>query len=245
MTERREPVPARILQLIRDGKAQSPDELYRFFNDWPEEEESQTGIGNVGEIDRTLFSLERAGLIEIHNDRIKPTSLIQKIQQALRLNLMELSARTPGGIYARPLFGKPQEDDQAFEVFVLMPFTNELRPIYEDHIKKVIDKSLGLSVGRADDVFAANSIISDIWRLIYNCKILIADCTHRNPNVFYEIGVAHTVGKPVILIAQGIDDIPFDLRHIRAIVYSYTPPGMAEFERTLQKTVESEMSMYA
>jgi hypothetical protein len=70
---------------------------------------------------------------------------------------------------------------------------------------------------------------------------LIADCTGRNPNVFYEIGIAHTVGRKVILISQHADDMPFDLAHIRRIAYEYTPRGMAAFEETLRKTLESEL----
>jgi hypothetical protein len=39
----------------------------------------------------------------------------------------------------------------------------------------------------------------DVWNSIYSSSIIIADCTGRNPNVFYELGIAHTLGKPVIL----------------------------------------------
>jgi hypothetical protein len=55
--------------------------------------------------------------------------------------------------------------------------------------------------------------------------------------VFYEIGMAHTVGKPVILTTQNETDVPFDLRSIRYIHYRYTPPGMKEFEERLAKTI--------
>ena len=67
---------------------------------------------------------------------------------------------------------------------------------------------------------------------------MIADCTGRDPNVFYEIGVAHTVGKPVVLITQSADDVPFDLRAIRFIEYQYTPPGMRVFEERLKITLK-------
>lgn len=248
LINRREPVPAKVLQIIRDGEVKSIDELYRYFNVTPLDSnflyprDSQKIVHYTRILDQMVFSLEKAGLVEICGDRLKPTELIQKVQQALDINLVELSSRTPETIYAQPLFGKPQKGGVAFDVFVLMPFTEELRPIYENHIKKVVSDNLAISIGRADDVFVASSIIYDIWNLIYKCKLLIADCTHRNPNVFYEIGVAHTIGKPVILIAQNIDDIPFDLRHIRAIIYSYTPPGMAKFESDIKKTVEAQIS---
>lgn len=120
--------------------------------------------------------------------------------------------------------------------FVLMPFRDDLRPVYDDHIRPVIE-GLSLRCQRADDIFRHTAIIEDIWESINKARFLIADLTGKNPNVFYEVGVAHTVGKDVILITQSIDDVPFDLRHLRHIQYSYTPRGMEGFEQQLQNTV--------
>ncbi|MEM9216867.1 MAG: hypothetical protein AAGD25_21270 [Cyanobacteria bacterium P01_F01_bin.150] len=122
---------------------------------------------------------------------------------------------------------------------MIMPFRNSLEPIYTDHILKVVDE-LGLSCERGDDFFSSQSIIDEIWAAIFFSKICIADCTGRNPNVFYELGMAHTVGKSVILITQSIEDIPFDIRHRRSIIYEYTPRGMEKFEKSLRKTLENE-----
>lgn len=120
--------------------------------------------------------------------------------------------------------------------FVLMPFSERLKPVYEDHIKKVV-VSLGLECQRADDIFLNREIIEDIWESINQARILIADLTGKNPNVFYEVGVAHTVGKSVILITQRIEDVPFDLRHLRHIQYKFTPKGMGAFEDRLKSTI--------
>jgi hypothetical protein len=139
----------------------------------------------------------------------------------------------------RPYFGKPR-GIPSLDVFVAMPFRLELRPIYEDHILPVL-KKLSLKVKRADDFFSVNSVIEDIWKAINAAKVVIADCTGRNPNVFYEIGLAHTLGKPVVLITQSGDDVPFDLKAIRYIEYQYTPPGMRTFENRLQQTVEETL----
>jgi len=54
--------------------------------------------------------------------------------------------------------------------------------------------------------------------------LVVCDFTMQNPNVFYEAGIAHTLGKPVIPITQDIDALPFDLKHRRALVYSTTLP---------------------
>jgi hypothetical protein len=63
--------------------------------------------------------------------------------------------------------------------------------------------------------------------LIDRSRVVIADCTGRNPNVFYEIGIAHTLGREVILITQNNADIPFDLRHLRYVQYLNNGEGLA------------------
>jgi len=136
------------------------------------------------------------------------------------------------------IFGPPQGGYPWPEIFVLMPFATELKPIYEDHIKKVAAE-IQLSSGRADDFFLNGSVITDIWSAINAAKIVIADCTGRNPNVFYEIGVAHAIGKDTILISKSIEDVPFDLRHLRVIIYEYTPPGIKALESTLKNTISN------
>jgi hypothetical protein len=82
----------------------------------------------------------------------------------------------------------------------------------------------------------------DIWSAIHAARIVVADCTGRNPNVFYEIGLAHAIGRYTILISQSIDDVPFDLRHLRIILYEYTPRGMEKFEKALIETMKSYAS---
>ncbi len=116
-----------------------------------------------------------------------------------------------------------------------------MRWIYDNHIKKVAD-DLGQSIARADDFFSASAIVEEIWSALNAAKVIIADCTGKNPNVFYELGIAHTLGKPVITISQTIDDVPFDVKHRRAIVYSDTHDGRKVFEQTLAKTLETELS---
>ena len=140
-----------------------------------------------------------------------------------------------------PVFGFPKRalKNSWADIFMIMPFRDELNPIYTDHILKVIEE-LGFTCERGDDFFSSQSIIDEIWAAIYFSKLCIADCTGRNPNVFYEIGMAHTIGRTAILIAQSIDDIPFDIRHRRSIIYEYTPRGMEKFEELLRKTLQNE-----
>jgi hypothetical protein len=98
-----------------------------------------------------------------------------------------------------------------------------------------------MTIARADDFFIGGHIMTEIWSAIVKAKVLIADCTGRNPNVFYEIGLAHALGKPVVLITQASEDVPFDLRHYRYIQYEFTPRGMKSFEDTLIRTLKSTL----
>lgn len=164
---------------------------------------------------------------------------VRDLSQVLGLSIKELAERDPQkSAMFTPFYGRPTEspNQKATDLFVLMPFRVELAPIYEDHMKPVA-KKLGLTISRGDDFFTAHQVMTDIWNGICNAKAVIADCTGRNPNVFYEIGMAHTVGKPVVLITQVSDDVPFDLRSIRYIQYRYTPPGMKAFEKILGPTI--------
>jgi hypothetical protein len=161
-------------------------------------------------------------------------TLLGKAYEAVDSNFAKIEEK-PNNSPKNSVFGTPNPK-YSFDVFVLMPFASELKPIYDNHIRKTV-KALNLSIVRADDFFSQESIMDEIWSAIACATILIADCTNKNPNVFYEIGLAHAIGKPVILITQNPDDVPFDLRHRRYIQYAYTPPGMEKFEKDLSATI--------
>lgn len=221
--------PFELLKLIRDGIVTNVRDL--------------RGIPHslfYVQVDRLLDALQKLGWINLTEDGgIHPTERIFEAQRALGLSLTQLAPYGNSSIVADPLFGRPKEPPKPSDVFVMMPFASELRPVYDDHIRAVAAR-LSITTTRADDFFAANSIISDVWDAINHAQVLIADCTKRNPNVFYELGIAHTLGKPVILIAQSKDDIPFDVQHIRTILYDFTPRGMREFETALEATLTRE-----
>jgi CheY-like chemotaxis protein len=120
--------------------------------------------------------------------------------------------------------------------FVLMPFKDPFNIIYNDHIKKIVELR-EMECIKADEIYNIRPIIEDIIELIQTSDLIIADLTTMNPNVFYELGVAHTLKKSCILITQKMEDVPFDIRHIRCIKYLYTPRGMQEFEDILNKTI--------
>ncbi|MCZ8036518.1 MAG: hypothetical protein O9288_17470, partial [Novosphingobium sp.] len=71
--------------------------------------------------------------------------------------------------------------------------------------------------------------------LIFRSFIVVCDFTRKNPNVFYEAGIAHTLGKHVIPITQSLDDIPFDLRHHRHLTYLGNGEGITKMRVELVK----------
>ncbi len=115
----------------------------------------------------------------------------------------------------------------------MMPFEAKFAGTYTA-IKNVCRK-LGIDCKRADDIWDNSILIQDVFDLIYTSKVVITDFTDRNPNVFYETGIAHTLGKIVIPITQAVGDIPFDLRHHRALTYLGNAEGLAKLEQDLAK----------
>lgn len=102
--------------------------------------------------------------------------------------------------------------------FVIMPFG----PGFDDRFKTVYAPAIndaGLQPLRADSLSKPSSIIEDIWRSIKQSVLLLADLTGQNPNVFYELGLAHAIGKPAVLITDRVQAVPFDLRSLRLLVH--------------------------
>jgi nucleoside 2-deoxyribosyltransferase len=103
--------------------------------------------------------------------------------------------------------------------FVLMPFDTAFDDIYKLGIKETAEK-LGIRAERVDEqIFHKENILERIYGQIDAADLIIADLTGRNPNVFYETGYAHAKGKLCLLLTSRADDIPFDLKHHRHLIY--------------------------
>lgn len=127
-------------------------------------------------------------------------------------------------------------------VFVLMPFREPFNKYYRSIIRPAIEEANLLSL-RVDEIYGPTSISDDIWHSINRAKVVLAELTTRNPNVMYELGLSHGVGKPVIMMSQSIDDVPFDLRHLRCLLYDTTEPEWASLLKS--KITESIKSVLA
>jgi hypothetical protein len=173
------------------------------------------------------------------------TPLTQNVLHALGISLTDLAKSDPTQrLIITPVPRKLHSTKYESDILVFMPFSPDLTPVYEDHLKAVAQK-LEKSIARADDFFTNDQVVNEIWTALVSTKLVIADCTHRNPNVFYEIGLAHAIGKPTILMTQDSEDVPFDLRHRRYLKYELTPRGMKSFEESLEKTIATILAKEA
>lgn len=124
--------------------------------------------------------------------------------------------------------------------FVMMPFGPPLGTYYEKIYKPAIEKAGLIAMRADDDLFGTGKIMDQIWTGINSAKILVAELTSRNPNVYYELGLAHALHKPVVLVSNTEEDVPFDLNHIRVIYYDMTDPFWGQ--KLIDKVAENILS---
>lgn len=108
------------------------------------------------------------------------------------------------------------------KAFVIMPFRKELHWVYDDLIRPVC-RDLGLEVVRADELVHSRSVMRDLVDGIIHSDVIIADLTIESSNVFYELGAAHALLRPVVALTQDAEALPFDLAHHRVITYTDAP----------------------
>jgi hypothetical protein len=198
-----------------------------------------------------LFEMRDLGLISFEEEEgeggkkpvgeIKDTGLWSKIRVAfggMSLSEAAMLSRHSTGMAVTPVFGRPRSPNERIDVFVLMPFNAKMEKVYTNHIKK-IGGELGLTVRRADDIFAPGPFMEKVWDGICAAQLILADCTQENPNVFYEIGMAHTVGKKVVLITRSEKDIPSDIKHYDYIPYVYDPEGVDQLIEKLREFMKA------
>lgn len=139
----------------------------------------------------------------------------------------------------QPRVFKLQEPESIEEdlVSVMMPFDRSFDEVYAAIGESA--EAAGLRCLRADDIWENPAIIQDVVSLVDRSRIVICDCTRRNPNVFYEMGIAHTLGREVIPITQSETDIPFDVSHLRYVRYLNNAQGHRDLSAQLSRRFNS------
>ncbi len=174
----------------------------------------------------------------LYSQKAVPKQEITNLQVEISLNYNdEVNSSTLERQLFNPSFGKPSTDEKyQCDVFVIMPFKPELKPVYDNIIKPVIE-NMGYTIKRADELYTDKESMHKIWSMFHACQLVIADCTEHNPNVFYELGIAHTIGKPTVMITQN-QDLPFDIRTKDALLYSTNFDKTENFKNKLKKAIQ-------
>jgi hypothetical protein len=156
---------------------------------------------------------------------------VKKMRQAMRRQFLQ------SGPY-KPLFPKEEFGVDPDLCFVLMPFGASWSDrVWRRHIRPSVE-SAGMKCIRADDLFTPGVIIDDIWRSINRASVVIADLTGRNPNVFYELGLAHAASVPAIIVCQDCESPAFDTAHLRQIRYQDNSEGCEKLEIDLRESLK-------
>lgn len=179
---------------------------------------------------------------EFKVDRDRVETFIQVFTHNHRYLKSFAADSEPGAVGALTL-AAPSEDTQSRAVgegkkpvavrefldtcFVLMPF-GEIEDRYYKDVYVPAIKEAGFEPVRADDLFSSGSVMEQVWDEIRKAKVLLAELTGKNANVFYELGLSHATRKPVIFVTGAMSDVPFDLRHLRVIAYDVREPDWAD-----------------
>lgn len=148
--------------------------------------------------------------------------------------------QNPGNTATFKKLDKTVKVEAGDSCFVMMPFAAPHGEYYSKIYKPAIEKA-GLRPIRADtEIFGTGKIMDQIWSGIHSAKVLVAELTTRNPNVFYELGLAHALEKPVVLVCGNESDVPFDLKHIRVIYYDTSDPFWGN--KLMDKVAENILS---
>lgn len=138
--------------------------------------------------------------------------------------------------FAPNVFQIPDGAIETDLVSVMMPFRQEFNEVYA--AIKTACQEAGMRCQRADDIWENSTFMQDIFSLIFRSQVVVVDFTGKNPNVMYETGIAHTLGKDVVPITQSMDDIPSDMNHHRALKYLSNREGLASLNAGLVKRLK-------
>jgi hypothetical protein len=175
-----------------------------------------------------LSSLRTAALIEDHDGRMRVLDSASSIETEEQSS--EYIEKLSSGVTVKA----------GDSCFVMMPFALPIGDYYSSVYKPAIEKANLIPVRADNDIFGAGKIMDQVWSGINAAKVLVAEMTTKNPNVFYELGIAHALHKPVVLVSSNEDDVPFDLKHIRVIYYDKNDPFWGQ--KLLNKVAENIIS---
>jgi hypothetical protein len=192
------------------------------------------------EMNRTHWALKDVDLISVLKDaEIIPFNFLSTLPPGSRfavgtappssLTINPTAFRVPAGAQVEPDL-----------VSVMMPFNGNFNNVLAAVEMSCFEQNLRCQ--RADSIWDEDEIIQDVFSLIFRSRVVVCDFSNQNPNVFYEAGIAHTLGRPVIAITQHEGDVPFDLRHRRFVKYLNNEEGLTDLSRKLSRRLRTILS---
>lgn len=134
-------------------------------------------------------------------------------------------------VFSPSIFEIPEEPVLSNLISVMMPFHPSFNNVHTAITEAA--RMAGFACKRVDDIWNNSTVIQDVFSLIFQSFIVVCDFSGKNPNVFYEAGIAHTLGKHVVPITQSEHDIPFDLQHHRYVKYLNNGEGLETLKQKL------------
>lgn len=233
--------PKEQLDGLREAALKAPDigDVYRHYRgeNLPDEQFFDNALVDTFKIPQPKLAEFKAILL----DTLRKAQLIEEHDDG-KIRVLDVTPElvSPKATAEAIKLGKTVAIAPTDTCFVMMPFALPLGAhyglIYEPAIRNA-----GLTPVRADDdIFATGKIIDQVLAGIRAARVLVAELTSRNPNVFYELGLAHALKKPVVLVSSNESDVPFDVRHIRVIYYDVNDPFWGQ--KLIAKVTENVLS---
>ncbi len=208
------------------------------------------GVHLVNAFAALSFLLKERGLVD-RFEMISTSGYTQAARQSatsMGIELLEIADLEQRVVKMPDLVVKAAEEIQVQDqeaivsqkpkrLFVVMPFTPEFNDVYILGIRETAEK-LGLIAERADEIEHIETIVDMIRQRIRECDAVVADTTNRNPNVFYEIGYANGVDRPVVFICRDTEQIPFDIQSQNVLKYA----NIVDLRDKLQRRLSSLFS---
>jgi len=193
---------------------------------------------------RDFYGYWRTKLPTYQARRVFISNMYEKLENSVQsaidgrggTRIIQLPSKNSEFVLCNPIFKGRNFELEKDLCFVLMPFRPNFKRLYEEHIRPILEKA-GFRILKADDLYTTSAIVEDIWEYINKARLIIADVTSRNPNVFYELGIAHTLGKETVILTQNEKDIPFNLSHLRHFKYDDNEVGWKLLRKDLQEIV--------
>ncbi|MCT3570455.1 hypothetical protein [Levilactobacillus brevis] len=152
-----------------------------------------------------------------------------------------------GNMRVNPIFKARDISVDENMVFCALPFTKGRLEIFDEVIKPKLESDFGMTVVRSGNMFKPNmDIMENIWTYINQAKIVIVDISDKNPNVYYELGMCHTLGKETIIICDEESyendydkKLPFDIGRMNTIFYHNTGAGPTKMVEDIERMVKA------